>query len=295
MVKFKFNEEKYNLRRLKTAYVTTVISITLVLFMLGLLGLIVFHARKLSDYVKENIGFTLIIKDNVREATIIELQKQLDLKQYVKTTEYITREQAAEQLTKELGEDFIGFLGYNPLLPSIDVRLKAEYANNDSISVIEKQILANPYVKEVFYQKSLVDLINKNLNRISVVILGFSIVLLLIAALLINNTIRLSVYAKRFLIKSMMLVGATRYFIRKPFVLKGIFQGLIGACIAIILLFIILLVAIQKLPEVVNFSQLDAYLSIFGSIIVLGVVFSWASTFFAVRKYLRMKTDDLYM
>lgn len=290
----KFNEEKYNLRRLKTAYVTTVISISLVLFMLGLLALIVFHAKKISDYVKENIGFTVIIKDNVREASIIEYQKQLDLLNFVKTTEYITREQAAEELTKDLGEDFIGFLGYNPLLPSIDVRLKAEYANNDSIPVIEKKIVSNSIVKEVYYQKSLVDLINKNLNRISVVILGFSVVLLIIAIALINNTIRLSIHAKRFLIKSMLLVGATQFFIRKPFVVKGIVQGLIGAGIALIVLFITLLIAMNNLPDIVNLQLLPVYFGIFIGIILLAIAFSWVSTFFAVRKYIKMKTDDLY-
>ncbi|MCK4637803.1 MAG: permease-like cell division protein FtsX, partial [Bacteroidales bacterium] len=227
-------EDKYSKRRLKSSYVTTLVSITLVLFMLGMLGLIILHAKKLSDYVKENIGFSIIMKENVKEAGIIQLQKTLDASDYVKSTEYITKEKAAEELTKDLGEDFIDFLGYNPLLPSIDLRLKAEYANIDSLAIIEKDLLANKNVKEVFYQKSLVHLINKNLRRISIIILGFSILLLIIAIALINNTIRLSVYSKRFLIKSMQLVGATQAFIRRPFILKGILHGILGAFIAIL-------------------------------------------------------------
>ena len=160
-------EEKYNKRRLKSSYLTTIVSITLVLLMLGVLGLIILHAKKLSDHVKENIGFSIIMKEGIKEAEIIQLQKTLDATDYVKTTEYITKEKAAEDLTNDLGEDFISFLGYNPLLPSIDLRLKAQYANLDSLQNIESKLLKNKNVKEVLYQKSLVNLINKNLRKIS--------------------------------------------------------------------------------------------------------------------------------
>ncbi|MCK4406885.1 MAG: permease-like cell division protein FtsX [Bacteroidales bacterium] len=287
-------EDKYSKRRLKSSYVTTLVSITLVLFMLGMLGLIILHAKKLSDYVKENIGFSIIMKENVKEAGIIQLQKTLDASDYVKSTEYITKEKAAEELTKDLGEDFIDFLGYNPLLPSIDLRLKAEYANIDSLAIIEKDLLANKNVKEVFYQKSLVHLINKNLRRISIIILGFSILLLIIAIALINNTIRLSVYSKRFLIKSMQLVGATQAFIRRPFILKGILHGILGAFIAILLLVGILYFSQQEIPELVNLQDADLFISIFGFVILLGIIISWMSTFFAVKKYLNLKADSLY-
>lgn len=287
-------EDKYSKRRLKSSYVTTLVSITLVLFMLGMLGLIILHAKKLSDYVKENIGFSIIMKENVKEAGIIQLQKTLDASDYVKSTEYITKEKAAEELTKDLGEDFIDFLGYNPLLPSIDLRLKAEYANIDSLTIIEKDLLANKNVKEVFYQKSLVHLINKNLRRISIIILGFSILLLIIAIALINNTIRLSVYSKRFLIKSMQLVGATQAFIRRPFILKGILHGILGAFIAILLLVGILYFSQQEIPELVNLQDADLFISIFGFVILLGIIISWMSTFFAVKKYLNLKADSLY-
>jgi cell division transport system permease protein len=288
------HEQKYYNRRIHTSYVTTVISITLVLFMMGMLGLIVLHAKKLSDYVKENIGFSIMIKDGVREAGILMLQKKLDAKEYVKSTEYIPKEKAAVDLKKELGEDFIGFLGYNPLLPSIDLRLKADYATPVYVSKIEKELLSNPEVKEVFYQKSLVELVNQNIERISMFILGFSLLLLLVSVALINNTIRLSVYSKRFTIRTMQLVGATRSFIARPFIWKSFLIGFISAVIAIGLLMVVLYVALQEIPELMQLQDLQMYLIIIGFVVLLGVMISWLSTWLAVRKYLRMKTDNLY-
>ena len=285
---------RYAKRRLQSSYITSVVSITLVLFMLGLLGLIILHAQKLSDYVKENIGFSIIMNENVKEAGIIKLQKTLDATPYVKYTEYITKEQAAQEFSKELGEDFTGFLGYNPLLPSIEVRFKADYANNDSLAVIRENILANNDVKEIFYQESLVDLVNKNVKKIGIVILGFSLLLMVIAIALINNTIRLSVYSKRFIIRSMQLVGATHRFIRWPFILKGVVQGLAGSFIALILLSGIIYFSQRQLPELVNLQNIDLYLILFGIVILLGIIISWMSNYFAVRKYIRIKTDYLY-
>ncbi|MCB0806568.1 MAG: permease-like cell division protein FtsX [Bacteroidales bacterium] len=288
------SEEKYNKRRLRGSYITTVVSISLVLFMLGLLGLIILHAGKLSDYVKENIGFSIIMKENVKEAGIIQLQKILDATPYVKSTEYITKEDAAEEFTKELGEDFTDFLGYNPLLPTIEVRFRAEYANNDSLSIIKDKILANNNVKEVWYQESLVDIVNKNVKRIGIIILGFSGLLLIIAIALINNTIRLSVYAKRFLIRSMQLVGATRAFISRPFILKGIVQGMIGSFVAIILLTGIIYLSRREVPELVDLQHPDMFLSLFGIVMLLGIIITWLSNYFAVRKYIKIKTEKLY-
>jgi len=287
-------EERLSRRRLQTSTATTIISISLVLFMLGLLGLIVLHAQKLSDYVKENIGFSVIIKEEIKETGIIEFQKKLDLEPFVKSTEYITRERAAEELTKDLGEDFIGFLGYNPLLASIDIRLNAAYANNDSLKVLEKRLLSSPLVKEVFYHKSLVDLVNQNIRRISIVIIAFTLVLLLISVALINNTIRLSVYSKRFIIKSMLLVGATQRFVRKPFVLKSLLHGFLSAVIAIILLALVLYFSRQALPELVDLQDIDMFLSLFGIVTVLGLFITGISTLFAVRKFLRISNDRLY-
>ena len=288
------SEERYYRKRLQNSYITTIVSISLVLFMLGLLGLIILHAKKLSDYVKENIGFSIIIKDNVKEAGIIKLQKILDATEYVKSTKYITKEEAAKEFAAELGEDFTSFLGFNPLLPTIEVRFKAEYANNDSLAIIKTKILENDNVKEVFYQESLVDVVNKNVRKISFIILGFSLLLMVIAIALINNTIRLSVYSKRFIIRSMQLVGATRRFISRPFIVAGIFQGVIGSIVAILLLSGIIYIAQRELPELVNLQDIDMFLSLFGMVMVTGILISWLSNYFAVRKYIRLKTDSLY-
>lgn len=287
-------EEKYAKRRLKGSYITTIVSISLVLFMLGLFGLVILHTKKLSDYVKENIGFSIIMKENVKEAGIIQLQKILDATAYVKSTDYVTRDEAAKQFKAELGEDFTNFLGYNPLLATIEVRFKADYANNDSLAIIKDKILANSNVKEVWYQESLVDVVNSNVKRIGVIILGFSLLLLVISIALINNTIRLSVYSKRFIIRSMLLVGATRGFISMPFILKGIVQGIAGAFMAIVLLAGIIFISQKELPDLVNLQDIDLYLSLFGMVVVLGIVITWLSNYFAVRKYIKIKTDYLY-
>jgi len=287
-------EQRYFQRRIATSYVTTLISTTLVLFLLGLLGLIFLHASRLSDYVKENIGFSIMIKENVREAGILELKKRLDLEAFVKSSEYIPKERAADQLQEELGEDFIGFLGYNPLLHSIDLRLKASYTNADSISRIERKLLARPEVKEVFYQKSLIDLINTNINKVSLVLLGFSAIMFFIAIVLINNTIRLAIYSKRFLIRSMQLVGATEGFIRKPFLEKAIANGVLSSLLAIGMLVFTLYLSIEQLPELLELQDPLRLAVLVVLIIALGIGISWSSTYMSVRKYLRIKTDLLY-
>lgn len=287
-------EEKYNKRRLKSTYITSVISTSLVLFMLGILGMIILHAQKISNQVKENIGFSIYMKEEAKESEILMFQKTVDIKDFTKSTEYITKEKAAADLSKDLGEDFINFLGYNPLTAKIDVKLKAAYANNDSLSKIEKDLVKNQVVKEVYYQKSLVQVVNDNVKRISIFILSFSSLLLIIAIALINNVIKLSVYSKRFLIKTMQLVGATQSFIRRPFIIKGVLSGIYGALVSIIFLTGILYLAQDNFPEIFNIQDIDLYLIVFGTVIVLGVIFSWISTFFAVRKYLNMKTDSLY-
>lgn len=287
-------EDKYYNRRIRTSYFSTVVSITLVLFTLGLLGLLVLHAKKLSDYAKENIGFNIMIKENVKEAGIIEFLKKLDTEPYVKSTEYIPKEKAALELKKELGEDFIGFLGYNPLLPTIDLRLKAAYTSLESVSSIEKKLLTNPEVKEVFYQKDLLEMVNSNIERISLIILAFTAVLMIIAIALINNTIRLSVYSRRFLIRTMQLVGATRHFIRRPFIMNGVINGIVSAVLAIGLLMVVVSFAFQEVPELIQMVDVSMYAILILVILVFGIVISWFSTYLAVHKYLRMKTDELY-
>jgi cell division transport system permease protein len=282
-------------RRLKTSYISTVVSIALVLYVLGLLGLIIMHTRKLSEHVKENIGFSIIITDNARTAEISQLQKSIDMLPAVKSTEFISSDKAAEDLSEELGEDFVGFLGYNPLFPSIEVRLQAAWANPDSLVVFESQVLESNIVKEVDYQKNLVHIVNENIRKIGLFLLLFGILLLVIAFSLINNTIRLSVFSKRFLIKSMQLVGATQAFIRRPFVIKGVVQGIIGAAISIALLLLSLYAAQKSVPELINFQDIEMLFTMFVLVILLGVIVSWISTYFAVRKYLHIKTDYLYL
>ena len=287
-------EDRFAKKRLRSSYFTVIISISLVLFMLGLLGMIVLQAKSLSNYVKENIGFSVILKDNVKDVDVVKFQKSLDAASYVKSTEFIDKERAAKELTQELGEDFIGFLGYNPLLASIEVRLNADYANPDSLAWIEASMTKNPRVKEVFYQKDLVVLVNENIRRISMVIIVFSALLLFIAIALINNSIRLSLYSKRFIIKTMQLVGATPGFIRRPFIFRGVLNGLFGALIAIVLLMVVLYYAREKLPELFEIQDVQMVATLFGMVLLLGVIITWISTSLAVRRFLRMKTDKLY-
>lgn len=286
--------DKYSKRKLVGSSITTVVSLSLVLFMLGLLGIIILNTNKLSDNLKENIGIQIILKENAKEVDIQHLSKTLDASDYVKSNEFITKEAAAEHLKEDLGEDFVEFLGYNPLLPSINVHLKAAYANTDSLALIEEELLKSKLVKEVVYQKSLVSMINENVKKISFVILIFSGLLMLIALALINNTIRLSIYSKRFIIKTMQLVGATQGFVRRPFVLKGIKHGIYGASIAILMLIGVLYFAQKQLPELVELQDEKMLATLFGLVIVLGIIISWISTSLAVRKYLRLKADDLY-
>lgn len=281
--------------KLRTSYITTIISISLVLFMLGLIGLLILNAKKLSDYVKENIGFSVILKDNVKEVDIIRIQKDLDATPFVKSTEYITRDRAAKELQKDLGEDFIDFLGYNPLLASIDVRLYAEYANPDSIVNFNQYVTKYSQIKEVFYQKSLIHKLNENVNKISFIILSFSCLLLIISIALINNTIRLAVYSKRFLIKTMQLVGATRNFIRKPFLLKSILYGILGSFISIMFLIAVVYAAQMELKDVISIRDIEVVGMLFLLVIILGVAITILSTYFALNKYMSLNEEDLYL
>ena len=287
-------ENKYTGRRLRSSYFTTIISISLVLFMLGILGLIILNAQQISNHVKENIGFSIILKDGIKEVEIAQIQKTLDAENFVKSAHFIHPDSAAAELQQELGEDFISFLGYNPLLPSIDVKLNADYANNDSLAIIEANLTGNPKIKEVFYQKDLVSLINENVKKISFYLLGFSALLLIIAMALINNTIRLSIYSKRFLIKTMQLVGAKATFIQKPFVLKGIGNGIAASILAIGLIVLFLYYLQKQMPEIIDFKNIELYGALFLIVIILGILISWISTMLAVRKYLRMDAGNLY-
>ena len=280
--------------RLRASYITSIISIMLVLFMIGLLGMIIIHGKKLSDYVRENISISLMLKDNLADEQVQNYMKRLQNTSYVKQAEFISREQAAKQLSNELGEDFVEFLGYNPLPASIDIQLKAGYANNDSISRIERQILSSNLVKEVVYQKSLIDQVNSNISKISMVIISFSLILLIISVILINNTIKLSIYARRFLIRSMQLVGATENFIRMPFIKRSALHGIIAAMLADLLLIATLYVARQRIPEIVALEDISVFAIFFVAVLVVGVILSAVSTWISVNKFLKMKIDSLY-
>ena len=290
----KKKESGISKRKLRSSYLTSIISISLVLFLLGMIGILLLNAKKISDYVKENIGFSIFLKDGVREVDVIRLQKRLDAMPFVKSTDYITKEQAAAEFQEELGEDFIDFLGYNPLGASIEVRFIASFAHPDSILKIENEISRYEEVQEIFYQKSLVNLVHENVRKISLILLAFSGLLFLVSIALINNTIRLSVYSKRFIIKTMQLVGATRSFIRKPFLGRSATHGIYAAFLAIALLAAIIYLTQKELVQIISFQDIDILGILFFVVIVLGIVINYISTFFAVNRFLRMRLDDLY-
>ncbi len=235
-----------------------------------------------------------MLKENVKDADIFQLQKILDAKPYTLSTKYITKEEAALETEQLLGGDFVEFLGYNPLPPSIRLRLQAAYTRPDSVIFIEQEILSYDQVNEVVYKKTLLYAINENIRKISLVILGFSALLLLVAITLINNTIRLSIYSKRFIINTMQLVGANRGFIRKPFLLKSVFNGFLGSIIAILLMAGLLYFTYQEVENIISFTDMDHMILLGGIILIISIVINWISTFFAVNKYLNIKTDKLY-
>jgi len=287
-------EESAAAKKTKTIYISTVFGIAMVLSMVGLLGLILVEANNLSNYVKENIVLNVYVDDAAHETDVLQLQKQIEANPMVKDAQYVSKELAARNLQKDLGEDFVKFLGYNPLSQSIDVYLKGEYANNADIERFKTELLKNPVIKEVKYQKSLVDQMNDNITTISLVILAFSAIFVVLSVALINNTIRLAIYSQRFLIKSMQLVGATKGFIRKPFLLYGIWHGILGALIAILILVGTLSLAYKEVPDLVILRNYTEFGIIFVAIVGLGIFISGFSTYLAVNKFLRLKIYNLY-
>ncbi len=278
----------------RSSYITLIISIALVLFLLGLLGLLVLNANKISKSVKENIRISVVIKDNVKDVEIRRLQKTLNAERYVKSTRFVDDQTAARNFEKELGQEFTKFLGYNPLKSTIEVKLYADYANTDSIARIEKHIVKLSQVSEVDYQKSLIHLVNDNVKRISIIILLFSVLLFIISFTLINNTIRLSIYSQRFIINTMQLVGATRSFIRRPFVRKSLLYGFLAALFANALLAVVIYWTEKEFGEVITLSNYEMIGILFILVILLGLFVTWISTLFAVNKYLRLESDKLY-
>jgi len=290
------SEKSSSKRRMAGSYFMSLMSIALVLFLLGIFALLMMHAQKLSNHLKENIGFEVVMNSNANEDNILKLQKKLDAMPAVKSTEYITKDEAIRRLSEDLGEDFLQWLGNeeNPLLPSIDVRFNAAYANPDSLNLIQAQLLKNKDVKEIYYHKSLVNLINQNIRHIGLALMIASLVLLIIAITLIRNTIRLSIYSKRFLVRSMQLVGATPAYIRRPFIRSGITQGFFGALIADALLALLLYGLMQRLPELTFIQDYKIIACIFAGIIVLGILLGGLSTRSALRKYLNADVNQLY-
>ncbi len=291
------SEKSSNKRRVAGSYFMSLMSITLVLFLLGVFALLMMHAQSLSNHIRENIGFEIVMNSNVKESSILRLQKELDAMPAVKSTEYITKDEAIRRLSDDLGEDFLQWIGNeeNPLLPSIDVRFNAAYTHPDSLAIIEEQLAGNKNIKEIYYQKSLVDLINQNVSRIGLALMVAALVLLIIAITLIRNAIRLQVYSNRFLVRSMQLVGATPAFIRRPFIRNGISQGFFGALLADLLLALMLYGLTKRITELYYIQDLRIVVGIFISIIVLGILLGGLSTRLALRKYLHADIDRLYM
>ena len=280
--------------RLRSSYLTLVVSVSLVLFLLGVLGLVLINAKELSDYFRESLSFSIMLNDDAKEADIRMLQKDLDGKLYVKATEYVSKEEAAVKMKEDLGEDFINFLGDNPLPPSIDVFLHASYTRPDSVAKIEKYVKEYPFVKEVYYQESLLFLINENVRKISIFLLVISSLLFLIALTIINNTIRLSIYSRRFLIRTMQLVGATRAFIRRPFLVQSAFHGLLAALLAMGLLMGLLYLIEKEFLMMFTFESTNLLIILGVSLIVTGVLINIISTYFSVNRYLSISEDKLY-
>ena len=290
----KSKETGFSKARLGGSYLTLVISVSLVLFLLGILGLVLINAKELSDYFRESLSFSVILDEDAREADIRMLQKDLDAKSYVKSTEYVSRDDAAVKMKEEMGEDFISFLGDNPLPPSIDVYLYAGYTNRDSVGKFEKYILEYPFVKEVWYEDSLLYLINENVRKITIFLLIISSFLFLIAVTIINNTIRLAIYSKRFLIRTMQLVGATRSFIRKPFLIRSVYHGVLASLIAMLLLIGLLYLIEKEFLMLFSFESTKLLLLLGAVLVLAGILINLVSTFLSVNRYLDISEDKLY-
>ena len=281
-------------RRILSSSASVVISLSLVLFVIGLLGLVLINAQRLSNYVKENIGFTIMLKEGVNEIEIMNFQKILDAANFAKSSTFVSKEQATKDLQNDLGEDFVSFLGYSPLLASVDVKLNASYANTDSLAAIKAELNVYPVVHTIFYQENLIYKLNSNVNRLSFFLLSFCLLLFVIAFALINNTIRLSVYSKRFLIRTMRLVGATNSFIQKPFLVKGIYQGIYSSIFAIFMLIGSIQLIQSETASMLNITDLKIIGIIFILVFIFGFFLSWISTFFAVRKFIKQNESELY-
>lgn len=286
--------EKYQKRRLITSYFSVVISIALVLFLVGLLGILVLNTKKVADHFKEQIALTIYMDDTAKEVEIDQLQKSLALADYTKSVNFISKEDAAKKYSEEIGEDFMDFLGYNPLQNSIDIYFNADYVSEVKLAEITRDINENKFVDEIVYDKPLIALLNDNIKKLSLWIIIISVVFTFIAVLLINSSIRLSVYSKRFTIKTMQMVGATKSFIRRPFIWKSIKLGLIGSFLSLVGMAAVLYYLNESFPELNFLSDRLILLALFAAVLLLGVLITWLSTFFATQRFLNLNTDELY-
>jgi cell division transport system permease protein len=288
------SEEKFQKKRVRSSYITSVISIAMVLLMLGLLGLMLVNAKKLSDTTRESFTVSIFFKDSVDDASILRFKSELESREFIKSIQFISRDEAASSFQEELGEDFVEFLGYNPLPASLDVKFNSNFTEESDFEKLEKEWSANAMVAQIDYPRNLINKIVDNMRKLSWFFLAFSAILAFIAITVINNTIRLAMYSKRFIIRTMQLVGATRSFIRRPYIFSGITQGLLGGLIAIILLGIAVYWGEKEIPELRQMRDFKLLGMLAGGILSGGIFLSWICTFFAVRKYLNLKTDSLY-
>lgn len=275
-------------------FITSSISTTLVLLLLGLVVFFVLTAHNLSIYVRENISFSVLISDDMKESDILKLQKKLDKEAFVKETEYISKKQALREQTEAMGTDPQEFLGYNPFTASIEIKLHSDYANSDSIAKIEKLIKKNTNIQEVLYQKDLIDAVNDNIRNISLMLLGLAVILTFISFALINNTIRLTIYSKRFLIHTMKLVGASWTFIRRPFLRRNFWIGVLSAAVADGILLGAAYWTVSYEPELIQIITPNVMLLVSASVLAFGVLITWLCALLSINKYLRMKASSLY-
>ncbi len=275
-------------------FITSSISTTLVLLLLGMVVFFVLSANNLSNYVRENISFTILISDDMKEAEALKLQSAMAEKNYVRKSIYISKEQALKEQTEAMGTDPAEFLGYNPFTASIEIKLKAAYAHTDSIAWIEKEILTNKKVMEISYPENLLDSVNRNIQRLSLFLIGLASLLTLISFALINNTIRLAVYSKRFLIHTMKLVGASWGFIRRPFLLRNLWIGMLAAAIADAILLASAYTLVNYEPQLIDIITPSTLLTVMITVFVFGVTITSMCAYFSINKYLRMKASTLY-
>ncbi len=286
--------DQYQKRKLISSYFSVVISIALVLFLLGSLGLLVLNAKKVADHFREQVVVTIYLNDSAKDVEVNQLQKSLAMAEYTKEAKYVSKEDAAQIVKEDIGEDFMEFLGANPLQNSIDVYLKADYVTNETLDGITEELSNKAFIEDITYDNDLVEIMNNNVRKITFWVLILSAVFTLIAVLLINSSIRLAVYSKRFIIKTMQMVGATKRFIRKPFVLKSIQLGVIGAIVALIGMGVVLYYLDKTFPELELIQKPVLVAGLFVGVFLLGILITWISTFIATQRFLNLKTDQLY-